>query len=205
MKTCYTFLLVLTIMIARAQGPDLKIGLKLVPEMTLKFGNGYDTNPSANEARDYQFNRITTGVGAQVVLPLYSFIKLETGIYLHKQSYEYDRFLRFTYTTYGKYHIITTFNFIQIPLSLRFDLKYLYASFGSSLNYQSTTTHKTDGDPIKGDGDDGKWGAGIISTLGRDWPVNKNISIISELRCSGIPGMGAGMNVGVGVGANYKF
>ncbi len=196
MKKIFTTSLFFVSLLALAQEYKMKVGLKLLPETTIKFSDDYPDS----EFVKHKFELFSFNYGIQYVYSFTDRIGFETGIYYQSQKYQT------TYIT-NSLTVDTQFQLIQMPISLRFDFDYLYFTLGGSLNYQlATKWDGSDGSHSTGGGqNDGSILVGLIGTVGRDWKVSDKVSILTEIRLSGAPGKAVGANAGLGLGANYKL
>jgi hypothetical protein len=165
-----------------------KIGIKIIPELTVKASNAW-----YDDDIDYKFNYLNISTGAQFVQTFTKLIGVETGIYLHRQKFSED----------GRE---SSFTFLQVPACVRLEVSKTYFAIGTSFNYQLTTRlNYVNGNSGTGNEDDGVVGLGVMLTFGKDWMITDKLGIITEVRFNGVPGLGAGMNVGFGFGANYAL
>jgi hypothetical protein len=165
-----------------------KVGIKIIPEITVKASDAW-----YSDNVEYKFNYFSVSTGAQFVQTFTKLIGVETGVYLHRQKFsEDDR--------------ESSFTFLQVPACLRLEVKKTYISVGTSVNLQLTTKRQyASGAPATPDKDDGKVGLGVMIAFGKDWMITDKLGVITEVRFNGVPGLGAGMNVGFGFGANYAL
>jgi hypothetical protein len=165
-----------------------KVGIKIIPELTVKASDAW-----YSDYIEYKFNYLSVSTGAQFVQTFTKLIGVETGIYLYRQKFSED----------GRE---SSFTFIQVPACLRLEVKKTYVTVGTSFNLQLTTKRKyASGATDTGNDEDGKIGLGVMVAFGKDWMITDKLGIITELRFNGVPGYGAGMNVGFGLGANYSL
>ncbi len=165
-----------------------KVGIKIIPELTVQASKAW-----YDDDIDYKFNYLNVSTGAQFVLMFNRVVGIETGLYLHRQKFSED----------GRE---SSFTFFQIPACVRLEVSKTYFTIGTALNYQLTTKLTyADGSRGTGNEDDGTIGAGVMVAFGKDWMITNKLGIITEVRFNGVPGLGAGMNVGFGFGANYSL
>jgi hypothetical protein len=207
--------LVAMVFLGNAQNAKMKIGIKINPEWTEKFGDDYEKK-NGGYFITYKFNYLKLGFGLQLVTQIRKNLSIETGMYIHKQKFSFRKEGVFKiydvngWFNYFKddYTEVKTFRFLQIPICIRYDVpKIAYATLGITSNLQLETKRSfSDGSThSKGDADDYTFGAGLLATAGREWSCKNNFSFITEFRVGGIPGRAAGINIGLGIGANYKL